>query len=102
MTNTLGVFEAPTPTEPQEGDLLVWYIPQVPMKAFERRLPHREGDEEKELALAALLLDTIISFSIFEFENRIKPDYSDAAGISRFEDGEWCDLDEDEYLTESA
>lgn len=84
-------------SDPHEGDLLVWYIPQVPMKPFETRILHTSGQEGVELAQAALLLDTIVDFSIFEFENRIKPDYSDAAGISRFEDGEWCDLDESEW-----
>lgn len=88
-------------TDIAPGTLKVWYIPQVPMKAFERVIPHRDGDEEKELALAVILLDTITSFSIFEFDNRVKPDYSDAGGIARWEeyDGsfDWCDLDEEEF-----
>ena len=72
----------------------MWYIPQVPMKAFEREFDNIEA------AKAALV--TVIDFSIFEFENHVKPDYSDAAGISRWEeDGEggfdWFDLDESEW-----
>ena len=85
---------------PQPGDLKVWYIPQVPMQPFERTIRHREGTEERELALAVILLDTITSFSIFEFENRIKPDYSDVGGISRWEDDgtgsyDWFDIEEE-------
>lgn len=72
----------------------VWYIPQIPGKAFER--------EVDSLPTAVLLINAIIDFSIFEFENRVKPDYSDAAGISRWEeDGEgghdWFDVEEEEW-----
>lgn len=84
------------------GTLKVWYVPQVPMQPYERILPHHDGDEEKELALAAILLDTIISFSSFEFENRVKPDYSDMGGIERWEgDGEggrdWYEVEDEEW-----
>ena len=72
-----------------EGDLKVFYIPQVPMKAYEVPV--------KSLAEAKLVLDAVVGLSIFEFENRIKPDYSDMAGVSRFEDGDWCDVEEGEY-----
>jgi hypothetical protein len=73
-----------------EGALKVWYIPQVPMEAFEVIVP------DNDLKTAKLLLNTIIDFSIFEFENKVKPDYSDAGGICRVEDGEWWDVDEEE------
>lgn len=68
-----------------------WYIPQVPMKAFEF--------ETEDLLLAGTVLDQISEFSAFEFNNNIKPDYFDVAGISRWEeDGEggydWFDLDD--------
>lgn len=71
----------------------VYYIPQVPMKAF--------TVEVTGLDAAQLLLDTIIKFSIFEFENKVKPDYSDACGIERWEEDsetgwDWFELDEDE------
>lgn len=69
----------------------VYYIPQVPMKAF--------TVEVTELDAAQLLLTTIIDFSIFEFENKVKPDYSDAAGIERWEEDSetgwgWFELDD--------
>lgn len=81
-------------TEPREGDLRIWYIPQVPMEPFEKHIPFHGAATLED---AAELLNTIIEFSIFEFEHHVKPDYSDVAGISRFEDGEWCDLDESEW-----
>ncbi|OZB79885.1 hypothetical protein [Microbacterium sp. 13-71-7] len=72
----------------------IWYVPQVPMKAFTR--------EFDDLDAAKMVLNAVIDFSIFEFENDVKPDYSDAAGISRWEsDGDggfdWFDLEEDEW-----
>lgn len=67
----------------------VWYIPQVPMPAFERVYD--------DLETAKTVLNAIIDFSIFEFENRVKPDYADAAGIAVWEDGDWCDIEEQEW-----
>lgn len=72
----------------------VWYIPQMPMPAFEV--------EVHDLPTAALLLNTIVDFSMFEYTHRVKPDYADVAGISRWEsDGEggfdWFDIDESEW-----
>lgn len=71
----------------------VWYIPQIPMPAFER--------EYEDFETAKEVLNALIGLSIFEFENRVKPDYADAAGIARFVDGEWEDVDEDEWTDES-
>jgi len=86
---------------PTEGDLKVFYIPQVPMTPYEVAIPRRHGTREETdeayLNTAALVLNAVIGLSIFEFDNDIKPDYSDMAGIVRYEDGEWCDVDEEEY-----
>lgn len=76
---------------PREGDLRVWYIPQIPMKAFEVDLP------TQDLGIAALVLDSLIGLSLFEFENKVKPDYADAAGIARFDGEDWEDVDADEW-----
>lgn len=78
---------------PREGDLSAWYIPQVPMRAFRVSVP--------DLATGALVLDALSAFSLFEYENRVKPDYSDAGGVARWEtDGDggfdWYDVDYDE------
>ncbi len=73
---------------PQEGDLRVWWIPQVPMKAF--RVDIETVEEGKKL------LTVLADYDIFQFENHVKPDYSNAGGIECFEDGEWSDVDLDE------
>lgn len=64
-----------------------WYIPQVPMKAFEAE---RGTAEEAQAAL-----DLITDFSIFEFDNKVKPDYSDAGGVVVWDEyeQEWIDYD---------
>lgn len=86
-----------------EGDLLVVYIPQVPMKPYEVYVTRRSGSSDSAyLERAAEILDAVVGLSIFEFENNIKPDYSDYAAILRYEsDGDggfdWCDVDEEEY-----
>ena len=54
----------------------IWYIPQVPWRPFQ------EYADTKEEWIK--LLQTVIKFSIFEFSERIKPDYSDASGMEYF------------------
>lgn len=74
--------------EANEGDLRVWWIPQVPMKAF--HVPVKSIDEAK------LVLDTLTRYDLFQLENNIKPDFCNAGGLVVFEDGDWCDwYDED-------
>lgn len=66
-----------------EGTLKVWWIPQVPMKAFERIVSSTyEGK---------VILETLADYDIFQFENNIKPDYCNAGGLCIMEDGEWVD-----------
>lgn len=70
----------------------VWWIPQVPMKAFEVAIP--EGDNQIEMAI--LLLQTLADYDIFQLENNIKPDFSNVGGLSVLEDGEWVDWEDSE------
>lgn len=70
--------------------LRVWWIPQVPCKAF--RVP--VANPAAGQALLAVLAD----YDKFQFEHRIKPDYCNTGGLEVFEDGEWCEwCDEDGY-----
>ena len=74
--------------EANEGDLKVWWIPQVPMKPFEYPVTTPlEG---------AILCDALALYDAFQFENNVKPDYSNAGGLQVFEDGEWNDWYDDE------
>lgn len=61
--------------------LRVLYNPQVPGKPYTREVSSLED--------AALVADTLTSFSDFEYKNNIKPDYSDALDLEVYEDGEW-------------
>jgi hypothetical protein len=72
----------------QEGTLRVWHIPQVPMKPFHVAV--------RNIREAKLILDALAFYDIFQFENNIKPDYSNASGLEVFENGEWSEwYDED-------
>lgn len=95
MTNDAKFFEDRHKTDeaPKPGDLIVWYIPQVPMPAF--KWP------AKDLVDAANIQAVLENFSAYEFHSRVKPDYADLSGVSRYEeDGEggfdWFDVDDEE------
>ena len=71
----------------KEGELKVWWIPQVPMEPFEVEVSSlREGRK---------LLEVLGDYDLFQLEKRIKPDYSNAGGIVRWVDGDWEDVDEE-------
>ena len=70
--------------------LKVWWVPQIPMRnRFEVAVASVEE--------GAKLLMTIANYDIFQFENRIKPDYCNAGGLMQLDDdGEWTDWCDDE------
>lgn len=72
-------------TEPKEGDLRLWWIPQVPMAPFHVNVESAEQ--------AIFLYNTLANYDIFQFENNIKPDYCNAGGLEVFEDGEWSEYE---------
>lgn len=85
----------------QEGDLRIWWVPQVPMRPFRVRVDN--------LREAKLLLDTLASYDIFQLAHRIKPDFCNAGGVDVFEDGEWMDWEHpesgesfDEYIRRTS
>ena len=61
----------------KKGNLRVWWIPQVPMKPFEKSV--------RTLREARLLLDTLANYDQFQLDNNIKPDYSNMGGLMQFE-----------------
>lgn len=75
-------------TTATDQSLRVWWIPQVPMKAF--TVPVRTIREAK------LLLGALSNYDTFQFKNNIKPDYCNAGGLSVLEDGEWNDWCDDD------
>lgn len=98
-------------TEYKENDIKVLYIPQVPMPAFEvlfTEATHPYLSYKQRVQVASATLDVLAEFSEFEYQNRVKPDFSDVGAVTRYEpDGEggfdWFDLDETEieYILES-
>ncbi|MEE8308397.1 MAG: hypothetical protein V3R81_14105 [Gammaproteobacteria bacterium] len=71
-----------------EGDLRVWWIPQVPMEPFEVLV--------SSIAEGRKIIDVLADYDIFQFEKNVKPDYCNTGGLARWECGEWCDVDDDE------
>jgi len=71
--------------------LRIWWIPQVPGKPF-----YVAVDSVKE---GVKIMDVLAEYDIFQYENNIKPDYSNAGGLEMFDpddtedgpDGSWVD-----------
>jgi len=83
--------------EPKEGDLKVWWIPQIPGKPFEVPV--------ESVAEAQKLLDVLAKYDIFQYENKVKPDYCNAGGLVVYEmervdgmdhRGDWVDWTNEE------
>lgn len=68
---------------PTNGDLKVWWVPQMPMEAFYVDVP--------DLDSASLVLDVLGRYDAFQYENRIKPDYCNAGGLIEFDGADWPD-----------
>src|SRR3546814_6755934 len=83
----------------ETGQLQVWWVPQVPMTAFEVNVGSvQEG---------AKLLDVLAEYDLFQYENKVKPDYCNAGGLRRWcadSDGEgtpgWEDWRSEEHTSE--
>jgi len=71
--------------------LRVAHLPQVPCKPF-----HVEVETIEE---AKKIFDVLANYDLFQFHNRIKPDYCNATFLQTYneEEGEWLDWDDDEY-----
>ena len=90
--------EVNKPKEIKEGQLRVWHIPQLPMHQFKVYV--------SSLKEANLILDTLAIYDLYQLEYKIKPDYSNAAGLEIFKDGKWeewedddgCDIDDTELF----
>lgn len=77
----------------KEGDLRVWWCPQIPMKSFYVDVSTMEEGKK--------LCEVLSDYDFFQFENNVKPDYCNTGGVERFEgDGEdgfdWFDVDFEE------
>lgn len=78
-------------------NLKVWWIPQIPMKAFE--IPVSSVEEGRKIC------DILAQYDLFQYENRVKGDYCNAGGVvfqvDEFTDDEdgnpdWWDVPDDD------
>ena len=76
----------------KENDLRVWWIPQVPLKKGETsfRVLVKDMDEAKKV------YDVLAEYDQYQFDHKIKPDYSNVGGYEIFLDGEWQDYEMEE------
>lgn len=80
--------------------LRISHFPQIPCKPF--------IVEVKDLEEAKLISNTLANYDLFQYENKIKPDYCNATVVEEFDEAEnewvsWCDEetgidDLDEYF----
>lgn len=66
-----------------EGSMMIWHVPQVPGPTF--YFPVSSIKEAKSI------LDCLADYDIFQYKNKIKPDYCNTGGLLVFEDGEWIE-----------
>ena len=70
------------------GDLQVWWIPQVPMEPF--------TVDVKSVEEGVKILDTLAQYDLFQLKHNVKPDFSNAGGLCRWEDEGWEDWYDEE------
>jgi len=63
------------------GNLQVWWMPQIPMKAF--------IVDVSSVSEGVKIMNVLAFYDIFQFENKIKPDYCNTGGIRRWSEN--CD-----------
>lgn len=78
--------------EKETPKLRVWHIPQIPMKPF-----HIEVSSIEE---AWKILNVLWDYDLFQYENHVKPDYSNASGLEYWDETEqdwieWYDEETD-------
>ena len=65
----------------------VYHVPQIPMDGFAYEVP--------TYLEAARLSDALCKYDLFQFENKVKPDYSNISFIEFSKDGEeWESIDD--------
>jgi hypothetical protein len=77
--------------------LQVWWIPQIPMDSFRV--------EVDSVAEGVKIMQVLADYDSFQFDNNIKPDYSNAGGLNQWSencDGEGAPGWEDWYDEESG
>lgn len=76
MIKTAKTLDRMNMPEPKAGDLAVWHIPQIPMNPF--WVPVSSPEEANKV------LNILAEYDLFQLENHIKPDYSNAQGLDQY------------------
>jgi hypothetical protein len=72
----------------------IWYIHQIPGKAWEREVP--------DPATGQLILDAIYDVALYQYATGMTPNYANAGGISYLdEEGDWIDYHPEEWEDEA-
>jgi hypothetical protein len=76
--------------EYKNGDLRIWWIPQVPMEAFYVYI--------QSLVEAKKILTVLADYDMFQYNNNVKPDYCNVGGLQIYEkeEGEWLDWESED------
>lgn len=70
----------------KKGDLQVWWIPQVPGEPF--------TVDVRTVREAKLLTTALADYDLFQFDNKIKPDYCNAGGLRVWDGKDWTDWED--------
>jgi len=84
---------------PKQGDLRVWWIPQIGMGAVFHVSVSTPAEAKKLIAVLA-------DYDIFQFENNVTPDYSNVGGLECFQQygapasdddfPDWCEWEDED------
>lgn len=68
----------------------IWYVHQIGAPKFEREVP--------DAGTGMFVLDTIYLLALFQYANKMIPDYANAGGVVYFDEDEqsWIDYEEEE------
>lgn len=75
----------------KHGQLMVWWVPQVPMKPFRVLV--------NDIWEAQLLLDVLAMYDMFQYDNRVKPDFCNAGGVVVWDENEEPDDEGEKWIT---
>lgn len=62
--------------KPKDGDIKIWWIPQIPGKPFEVPV--------SSLVEAQKILDVLADYDLFQLKQKVKPDFCNAGGVMVF------------------
>ena len=80
-----GVSDYDTPETVAEGDLEMWFIPDIPGKEFRWKVD--SGAEAEKL------IEVLAAYNRYLHRRGLMDDYeADASGVEIFEDGEWTEF----------